>query len=390
MKNSKYTIIFIIIFLDLFGAGLILPLLPFYAEKFTASAFTITMLVSAYSLMQFVFAPILGHLSDKYGRRPILIISQIGSAIGYFMLAFASSIYILFASRIIDGITGGNISTAQAYISDVSSKKDRKKAFGIVGAAFGLGFILGPTIGGLLGHINIILPGIFAALAALSASLLVFFKLPEARRHKYSDPFKFKEMFTVLKNDFMFSIFATAFLFSMGFASMQSVLALYTLDQLKFQERENGLLFGYIGLVAVIMQLVVLRKMEKKFNDNQLLKISILASIAGFVILSLLPFISLEQHMFITELYIKSLLLSVGITLIAFSSGIFNPVIRAVLTKNVKNYGKYLGILSSYISLTMIISPLIAGFLFEHTTVYMPFLVSCLFGLLALLITKQR
>lgn len=383
MINSKYATIFIIVFLDLFGVGLILPLLPFYAEKFTSSALTITLLVSVYSLMQFIFAPILGHLSDKYGRRSILILSQIGSAIGYILLAFANSIYIIFLSRIIDGITGANISTAQAYISDISTRKERKKAFGIIGAAFGLGFILGPTIGGILGHINIMLPGVFAAIFALTASLLVFLKLKETKRHKTVEPFSFKEIFKVLNNNFIFVIVSTAFLFSMAFSSMQSILALYTFDQLKFQERENGILFGYIGIIAVFMQIFLLRKLEKRYDDYKLLKISVASSIIGFLILSSIPFISLYQSKFITELFIKFIFLVIGITFIAFSSGIFNPTIRAVLTKKVKNYGKYLGILSSYISITLIISPIISGFLFDHTTVYMPFMVSSIFGALS-------
>ncbi|MEM5799299.1 MAG: MFS transporter [Candidatus Aenigmatarchaeota archaeon] len=377
-NNTRYGIIFIIVFLDLLGAGIILPLLPFYAEKFTASAIIITLLVSIYSLMQFIFSPILGHLSDKYGRRPVLIISQVGSAIGYLMLAFANSIHILFLSRIIDGITGGNISTAQAYISDVSTKKDRKKALGIIGAAFGLGFILGPTIGGFLGHINIILPGIFAAIAALTASILVYLKLPESKRHKTIESFQFNQIYSVLFDKKLSKIFLVTIFFGLSTAMMQSTFALYNQKVLGFRERENGLIFAYIGIVSVFMQLYVIRKLEKKYTDDQLVKIGLFVGSLGFLLISLVYFSTY-----------KILLFSLGLTLSGFGMGLFNPTIRAVLTKKVKNYGKYLGLLSSYISLTMIIGPIFAGNLFELLKPYSVFVASSILMLIGFLALKK-
>ncbi|MBU5688180.1 MAG: MFS transporter [Candidatus Aenigmarchaeota archaeon] len=377
-NNTRYGIIFIIVFLDLLGAGIILPLLPFYAEKFTASAIIITLLVSIYSLMQFIFSPILGHLSDKYGRRPVLIISQVGSAIGYLMLAFANSIHILFLSRIIDGITGGNISTAQAYISDVSTKKDRKKALGIIGAAFGLGFILGPTIGGFLGHINIILPGIFAAIAALTASILVYLKLPESKRHKTIESFQFNQIYSVLFDKKLSKIFLVTIFFGLSTAMMQSTFALYNQKVLGFRERENGLIFAYIGIVSVFMQLYVIRKLEKKYTDDQLVKIGLFVGSLGFLLISLVYFSTY-----------KILLFSLGLTLSGFGMGLFNPTIRAILTKKVKNYGKYLGLLSSYISLTMIIGPIFAGNLFELLKPYSVFVASSILMLIGFLALKK-
>ncbi|MEM5807461.1 MAG: MFS transporter [Candidatus Aenigmatarchaeota archaeon] len=377
-NNTRYGIIFIIVFLDLLGAGIILPLLPFYAEKFTASAIIITLLVSIYSLMQFIFSPLLGHLSDKYGRRPVLIISQVGSAIGYLMLAFANSIHILFLSRIIDGITGGNISTAQAYISDVSTKKDRKKALGIIGAAFGLGFILGPTIGGFLGHINIILPGIFAAIAALTASILVYLKLPESKRHKTIESFQFNQIYSVLFDKKLSKIFLVTIFFGLSTAMMQSTFALYNQKVLGFRERENGLIFAYIGIVSVFMQLYVIRKLEKKYTDDQLVKIGLFVGSLGFLLISLVYFSTY-----------KILLFSLGLTLSGFGMGLFNPTIRAILTKKVKNYGKYLGLLSSYISLTMIIGPIFAGNLFELLKPYSVFVASSILMLIGFLALKK-
>jgi len=373
--NFKYATIFLIVFLDLLGVGIVLPLLPFYAEKFTSNAIIITSMVTAYSLMSFIFTPILGHFSDKYGRKPILIISQLGSAVGYLFLAFASNIYILFLSRIIDGITGGNISTAQAYITDISSKEERRKAFGIIGAAFGLGFMLGPTIGGLLGHINIMLPGIFGAVMATGASILVYLKLPETTvKGKEVEKYSFKQMFSVLKNNFVAKIIITSIFFGLAFSGMQSVFSLYNQKLLGFQERENGLLFGYIGLISILMQVYFLRKLEKKYGDKPLIKISLIADMIGLFLLFLMPFVQF-----------KLLFLMLGITMFGFGNGIFNPTIRALLTKGVDQYGKYLGIFASYISLTMIFGPIISGFLYETVGPSISFLASSVLMLLGVI-----
>ena len=168
MKKSPLLPIFLIVFIDLLGFGLILPLLPFYAKSFGANELTIGLLLASYSLMQFIGAPVLGRLSDKYGRRPILLISQLGTFAGFVMLGFANGLGMLFASRIVDGVSGGNISTAQAYIADISDEKNRAKNFGLIGAAFGLGFIIGPAVGGFLSQFG------YQTNALIHSSLVTF------------------------------------------------------------------------------------------------------------------------------------------------------------------------------------------------------------------------
>src|SRR5512135_3678920 len=150
MRRSRLTSVFIIVFIDLLGFSLILPLLPYYAETFGANPTLVGLLVGSYAAAQLVGAPILGRLSDRYGRRPILLLSVLGTFIGFLLLGFARSLWVLFASRILDGLTGGNLSIAQAYISDVTDAKSRARGLGMVGAAFGLGFIIGPAVGGIL------------------------------------------------------------------------------------------------------------------------------------------------------------------------------------------------------------------------------------------------
>jgi DHA1 family tetracycline resistance protein-like MFS transporter len=179
MKRSPLVVIFTTVFIDLVGFGIVIPVLPFYAEgtRFNATPRTVGLLFASYSVMQFIFAPILGRLSDKYGRRPVLLISIIGTGIGFLILGFARTLWMLFLGRILDGISGGNISTAQAYIADITTKEDRAKGMGLIGAAFGLGFVFGPAIGGILSRWGVEVPFLFAAGLCFANALLLYFTL---------------------------------------------------------------------------------------------------------------------------------------------------------------------------------------------------------------------
>src|SRR4030095_1131854 len=181
MKRSPLIVIFTTVFIDLVGFGIVIPVLPFYAEGtvFNATPRTVGFLFASYSIMQLIAAPILGRLSDKHGRRPVLLVSIIGTGIGFMILGFANTLWMLFAGRILDGLTGGNISSAQAYIADITTPEDRAKGRGLVGAAFGLGFIFGPAIGGILSRWGIHVPFFFAAGLCFANAVLLYFTLPE-------------------------------------------------------------------------------------------------------------------------------------------------------------------------------------------------------------------
>src|ERR1041384_1204484 len=181
MKRSPLIVIFTTVFIDLVGFGIVIPVLPFYAEgtAFNATPRMVGLLFASYSIMQLIFSPVLGRLSDKYGRRPVLLLSIIGTGIGFLILGLAKTVLLLFVGRILDGITGGNISTAQAYIADITTKENRAKGMGMIGAAFGLGFILGPAIGGILSQWGIPVPFFFAAALCFSNAVLLYFTLPE-------------------------------------------------------------------------------------------------------------------------------------------------------------------------------------------------------------------
>src|SRR6476469_1848370 len=182
MKRAPLVVIFTTVFIDLLGFGIVIPVLPFYAEgtRFNATPRTVGLLFASYSIMQLIFSPVLGRLPNKYGRRPVLLLSIIGTGIGFLILGFATTLWMLFLGRILDGISGGNISTAQAYIADVTPPEKRSAAMGIIGAAFGLGFVFGPAIGGLLGHYSMQLPFFVAAGMALVNAIAILLFLPES------------------------------------------------------------------------------------------------------------------------------------------------------------------------------------------------------------------
>src|SRR5215210_8278526 len=227
MKRSPLIVIFTTVFIDLVGFGIVIPVLPFYAEgtSFNATPRTVGLLFASYSIMQLIFSPILGRLSDKHGRRPVLLLSIIGTGIGFLVLGFAKTIFMLFLGRILDGLTGGNISTAQAYIADITTKENRAKGMGLIGAAFGLGFIFGPAIGGILSRWGINVPFLFAAGLAFANALLLYFVLPEtvtpdhpARASAATG--RWAQLFTALKQSRLALILSIYFLSIVGFSIM--------------------------------------------------------------------------------------------------------------------------------------------------------------------------
>src|SRR2546430_1946456 len=183
MKKSPLLPIFLIVIVDVLGLTIILPLLPFYAESLGASPRVVGLLVSAYAICQFFAGPPLGHLSDRVGRRPVLLVSQIGTCIGFLILAFANSLWLVFLARIIDGLTAGNLTVAQAYISDVTEPQHRAKAFGIIGVAFGLGFLVGPAITGFLADFGNQYPILAAAGLSFTSIMATYFLLPSTAPH---------------------------------------------------------------------------------------------------------------------------------------------------------------------------------------------------------------
>src|SRR5262245_9459660 len=275
MKRSPLIVIFTTVFIDLVGFGIVIPVLPFYAEGsiFNATPRTVGLLFASYSIMQLIFSPILGGLSDRYGRRPVLLISIIGTGIGFLILGLANTLALLFVGRILDGITGGNISTAQAYIADVTTKENRAKGMGLIGAAFGLGFILGPALGGILSGWGISVPFFFAAGLCFANATLLYFTLPETvtkdhpARQSAAGGRSFGQLIKSLKDPKLGFVLTIYFLFIVAFSIMTTSFSLYTMFRFGYDAQHNGYLFAYVGLIAVVIQGGLIGWLVKRFGE---------------------------------------------------------------------------------------------------------------------------
>src|SRR3989454_4039777 len=257
MKRSPLLVIFITVFIDLVGFGIVIPVLPFFAEgtKFGATPREVGLLFASYSVMQLIFAPVLGRLSDKYGRRPVLLISLIGTSLGFLILGFATTLWMLFLGRIIDGISGGNISTAQAYIADITTKEDRAKGMGLIGAAFGLGFVFGPAIGGILSRWGVGVPFLFAAGLCFANALLLYFTLPETvtpdhpARVSAAGGRGLSQLIESLMQPRLGFVLIIYFLFVVAFSIMTAVFSLFMMFRLGYDPWHSGWIFAFVGII---------------------------------------------------------------------------------------------------------------------------------------------
>ncbi len=370
MRSSPLLPIFLIVFIDLVGFGIIIPLLPLYAESFAASPITIGVLLASYSLMQMVATPYLGALSDKYGRRPVLIVSQIGTFVSFILLGIAGSLPMLFFARLLDGASGGNISTAQAYISDVTPERDRAKAFGLIGAAFGIGFILGPALGGFLGRNgNYAAPAFAAAAISFVSLVLTFLLLPESRppehrtnvrKPRVLDVAGFREALGIGQLGVLLAIF---FVFNLAQAGFQSMFALFAQARLDFGVRETGYVLAYVGMLAVLLQGGAIGPIVRRWGEHRTMRAGLLFAATGLVASAWAPSWPL--------LLLTLAPLSIGLS-------IATPTLNSMLTQESPPgaYGRMLGLSQSVAALARVLGPLVAGFAFDRLGVPAPFLLA--------------
>ncbi len=270
MANKRaLAIIFLVIFVNLLGFGIIIPLLPFYADFVGASPLQIGLLFAVYSLCQIVASPILGSLSDQHGRRPILLFSLLGTVISFGMLAVANTLPLLFAARIIDGLSGGNISTARAYLSDITEEKDRTRAYGVIGAAFGLGFIFGPALGALLGRYSYAAPAWGAAVLALLALLLTWLWLPETNLNTTATRRSvWREMPAMLARPVLGRLLIFDFLYWASFSVYQTTFALFAKIRFDWGITEVGYVLALVGLIGAFVQGGAVGIVVRRFGEK--------------------------------------------------------------------------------------------------------------------------
>ena len=358
-------IIYITVFIDLVGFGIVIPALPYYVEgeAFRATPFEIGLLFASYSLMQFIFSPILGSLSDKIGRRPILFFSLLGSAIGYLLIGYAGALWMVFAGRIISGVTGGNISTAQAYIADVTSKENRAKGMGLFGAMFGLGFVFGPAIGGILSRYGIGVPFLFAAALSLVNAVSIYFILPETvGKNRIAEQTirknRIAELFDALKDSRFGTLTAVYFFLVTAFSIMTYAFVLYTIERFGFTAEQNGYIFALVGILAVIFQGGAFNGLVRKFGENSL---TIVGCLLIAVSLFAIPFISPQTGGLVGLLVMVSLL--------AIGNSMASPALTSIASKisDDAEQGKSLGVMQSGASLARAIGPAVGGVLLNNS-----------------------
>ena len=276
-------IIFLTILVNLIGFGIIIPLLPFYAETFGASPLTIGLLFASFSAAQIFASPVLGHWSDTWGRRPVLILSLIGTVVSFVMLALAHNLAMLFAARIVDGLSGGNITTARAYIGDITTEENRAKAFGMLGAAFGLGFIIGPGLGGLFAHISYTAPIWAAAAITVVATLLAWFWLPETVHRVPAvsgSPWRALRELSGRAN--LRLLFTMDFLYWGSFAVYQTTFALFGARRFGFDATHTGYLLAAFGFLGVVVQLGLVGPVVKRLGETRTLTIGLVFTAIGW------------------------------------------------------------------------------------------------------------
>lgn len=413
---KKILPIFVIVLIDLLGLTIIIPLMPLYAASFNASALMIGALGAAYPLMQFIGAPLLGRLSDRYGRKPVLFASQIGTFIGFLILGFANSLWMLFLSRLIDGISGANISTAQAAITDSTNEKNRTQGLGLIGAAFGLGFVVGPIIAFVslvASQNNYHVPAFVAAGFSLLSILLTWFWLPEThpveRRGLSSQKsaFSFTTLFKALTHPAVGLLLVVMFAQQIAFGGFEQLLSLFTLNRLGMNASGNSIIFVFVGVIVVAVQGGLIGPWSRKFGDRRLVYAGLAALAVGLVFTALTPRqplpgysrTALENELrasgdfrthenpatqdVVVDLpedtnngWLGLAWILVAMIPAAIGGGILQPSINSLITKRVNpdEIGGMLGISAALLSGANAVAPLLGGAVFQAYGSTAPFL----------------
>ena len=365
MRKASLAVLFLTVFIDLIGFGMVIPFLSFYAREYGASGIKVGAVVGIYSIMQFFFAPVWGRLSDRVGRRPVILISLTASCTGYLLFAFTHSLTVLFASRVIAGIGGANIGTAQAYIADTTSPENRAKGMGLIGAAFGLGFILGPPMSGILAAIGTkhglagnLLPGLVAAGLSFTAFLVALSVLAESKpknlvpRSGLPPQFDRRVWREIATSHLLASLMAGLFLTLLAVAGMEISVTLHARDRFQFKQMDLSYLFLFMGVIVASIQGGLLGRFVKGVGEKGVIVIGAAAFVAGFALIPTIWRVPL--------LYVVAFLFAIG-------QGLCYPALTSLVSKTApeNERGALLGMATSVGSMARFAGPLLAGFLYD-------------------------
>ena len=368
-------IIFLTIFVNLVGFGIIIPLLPFYAETFGASAFVVGLLFAVFSLAQLVASPVLGDLSDRFGRRPVLIFSLLGTVASFVMLAVAHSVTMLFLARIVDGLSGGNISTARAYVADITEPKDRARAYGLLGAAFGLGFIFGPALSGVLAKVSYTAPIWAAAALTMVATIMAWGWLPETVHRVHAgtgNPLRYLP--ELIQRPIVRRVLTIDFVFWFALAIFQTTFGLFVAARFGYGPEATGYLFAAFGLLGAVVQGGFIRPIVRRLGDKTTFIAGLLFSAVGLAAAA----VTHSLVMFIVVLLPLSLGMGFGM-----------PTISSLVSRaaGAREQGRVQGAASAIESLSRTLGPVWGAALLQRFGEAAPYFSAALFMLLTLIMT---
>jgi MFS transporter, DHA1 family, tetracycline resistance protein len=428
---KKILPIFVIVLIDLLGVTIIIPLMPLYATSFNATPLMIGFLGATYPLMQFLGAPVLGRLSDRYGRKPILLISQLGTLTGFLILGFASNLWMLFLSRALDGISGANISTAQAAITDSTTEKTRTQGLGLIGAAFGLGFVIGPIIAYVSlaasqnnYHVPAFVAGAFSLISILLTWLWFPETLPKEKRGQAGNKpgFSFGEMAKAISHPTVGFLLILIFAQQIVFGGFEQLFSLFTLSRLGLAARGNSMIFVYIGVIVVAVQGYYIGKWSRKFGDRRLIYAGLALLAIGTVMIALTPRIPLpsySQTQLTAEIttsgnmrahenpttqnipvqlppdtnngWLGIAWLLAAVIPVAIGGGMLQPTINSLITKRIEvgEIGGMLGISAALLSGANAVAPVLWGIIFQALGPSWPFLLGGILLVVLLFISMR-
>ncbi|MCB0881170.1 MAG: MFS transporter [Thermoleophilia bacterium] len=354
-RNTPLLIIFATVVVDLIGFGIVLPILPLWAERFGASPTEIGVLTAVYSLMQFLFAPFWGRLSDRIGRRPVILITLVGSAVSALWIGLAGALWMLFAARILNGISGASYSTAQAYVADVTTREERARGMGMIGAAFGVGFILGPALGAVFSLISPEAPFFAAAALAALNALVAWRLLPESLRpdSAHTPRSRLDLVRRALASRAMAPYIWLSFVATLAFAAMESTFALLGKHRFGYDETRMALLFVVVGVAAAVGQGFLVGRLVDRHGERPVM----IAGLAGTALG--LGLLAAAQNLAV---------LLVALVILGVLSGLAFATVTALISKAGGDHeqGGVLGVTASVSAAARIAGPLLGGVLFDH------------------------
>jgi MFS transporter, DHA1 family, tetracycline resistance protein len=379
-RKASLTAIFLTIFIDLMGFGILIPILPTFASKnLGVSDFGIGAIIAVFSLMQFFFNPFLGKLSDRIGRRPIILVTQLLTVISYLMFSFSTTFSILFISRLLGGLGGSNIGVAQAYIADITTKEDRSKGMGIIGAAFGLGFVFGPIFGAFLSKYGYEVAGFGSAAFTFTAFMFAYFMLPESITKKSEAKIEYKifdlqYVKTIAKMPTVSFLILLFFIIIFSISNIYGTFPLLGYKLYHFSDQQNGLLFGIMGIIGAVIQGGVMRRISQLFDERKLVLWGSFIMMFG---IGLIPY---GQNF---------LGVAVIISVLSVGSAMLQPTVLSMVSKYSpeEEQGTILGLNQSFSALGRVFGPLWGGLSYDMIGYQFPFITGAFFTLIAFVLS---